>query len=203
MINKINLNTKLTITGLVIGLIMLIYFVHDRYFQGKLVIELSEEKIVVVPIHGKTNYDGALSIVLYDVKIKNLTNRTKTIKHVKLKYILDNKEYIIDSNILHKETFRETRDELIIANSTNDTRIIYYKWVNLISEINKFEPIPPEGILAGSALYILRDCKMDDYCKIENVEFIIIDSKDKIYKQKFPIEDLYSKAFSKGYYVEY
>ena len=200
---NMDLSTKLTVLGTVIaiiGLVPLAYFIYDRYVKGKIIVEYNEDNVIVAPIYGiNKTYEGTLALGITAIKIKNLTNTTKTIESVKLKYEFDGKEYVIDSHVLPVGTDKLNKTGIIIKNIKGNPQIADLSWKNLRPEIYKYEPLSPEGILSGSVLFIFHTCKMNDFDRIKKIEFIITDSKNKNYKQKFEMKEKYSEYFKAGY----
>jgi hypothetical protein len=192
-----------TIIGAIIPLISLIYFLIDRYFQGKIYIEINNEQVATVPIYGiNKQYNGALALTFYDIKIKNLTRKTKTIKSVELQYEYNGEVYTIDSFVMPPMTDVSGREYITVHNSKGYGSVRMLSWKNLRTEINKFEPIMSEGILSASAVYILNSCKPSDFNKVREVKFLITDSKDKIYKQPFKLNREYYNYIEKGFFLE-
>jgi|ERR1035437_2091567 hypothetical protein len=203
MAKKMDLSTKLAIIGTAIALILLLYYLYDRYVTGKIVVEFNEGNVMVLPSYGITGYkkdEGALSICILNLNVNNLTNRTKTIKSVQLKYEFKGNEYIIDSSVLPTGADRANVNSLVIRNAKGYPEIVKLDWKNLRPEIYKYQSLPPEGILSGSTLFVLLNCKMSDYKNIKNVKFLITDSKNEVYKQKFELKDKYSQGANKGYF---
>ena len=194
---------KLTYMGLIIAIIATIpvfYFLYDRYFRGKIVVEYSDDNIIAVPIYGikKTKFDGALTLIFNDLNIKNLTNLTKTIKEIEMKYEFDNKEYKIIATVLPVSNDALKRSAILLAQNKGDT-LVMQDWKDIRVEIYKYKPLLPEGILNGSVSFIFYNLKMEDYKKITNVKFMTSDSKNKVYKQKFDLKDKYLISYKKGF----
>jgi hypothetical protein len=175
-------------------------------------LEFKDDNVTVIPCSGTLDHrwTGAISINIMNLQVKNLTKSAKTLKDIKLKFEFENNEYILQSIVLPQQSIGTLKSAFFMV-SGRDT--VVGDWNNLRPEIYKYNPILPDGILAGDVTYILIKMteddniapndqvflKMEDLSKIHNIEFLIIDSRNKIYRQKFSIKDRFLFGYRKQF----
>lgn len=169
--------------------------------RGKIIAEYKEDNMMLAPIYGMNNKsEGALALGFFDVSIKNLTNIAKTIKNINLKYKFEKREYVTNSFVLFTGGNRNYQRDIKIPNINGQDTIILVECKNLMTKLSNFEPLAPEGMVNGFILFIFYNCKMIDYKKISNIEMLITDTRNKVYKKKIELTDRNLTGYFHGYY---
>lgn len=140
----------------------------------------------------KNRMYGHISILFYGLKIANISDSPFTVKDVKIEYTFKGQNYSDISNvILTSSIYLEHKNEHTdcIAINSKGQNIILMGWKNLRNVIGEYNLIPPGGILAGSALFILQIKNIEEVKEITNLRILITDYSNNESTHSFEIKD--------------
>jgi hypothetical protein len=154
-------------------------------FKKRYTFDFSNKQTVAARFPG----NGNIALVMYAIAIVNTIEESVTIKDVKLRYRLDGKPFITDSQVLQTGSVVGSADPALMLTTGGEPRvnIILANWKNLRTEIGSYRILQPGAILAGSALFVLGFQDVADFTRIKNLEIVIVDFSGNETVQEIPV----------------
>ena len=123
-------------------------------------------------------YNGNIGILFYGIRIVNSIGEGVTLKTVNLHYNRNGKHFSSESHVLLTGSVYSPNNkgdiDLIIMRCGVDN-IVLMNWTNLRVEIGKNNILPPGGILAASAAFILDFKDASDLAKLRDLSVSVTD----------------------------
>lgn len=181
------------------ALIIVLYFLKDRYFSWKSEIEIDIENTFFSIFKSPENtLTDKLGIGFYHLTIVNHSKMPYTIKSLELKYMLKNTRKTADSFVIITGELPNGNPAIIQSNDIDN--IVLMNWRNLRSEIGKYSLLDPGTVLSGSAFFIF-DCGPSEVNEVHGLELVLVDYRKKRYKQTIKIEENWKTPIRKGFYI--
>jgi hypothetical protein len=131
--------------------------------------------------------DGNLGLLFYDMKFVNSSAQNATVKQILLRYKFNGADRTIDSYALRTgSTLDQSRSIIVHIGPAN---IVLMNWKNLREAIGEYRVLPPAGVLAGSAAFILDVKDVADFAKIKSFELVAVDYSGTESTQEIPMQD--------------
>jgi hypothetical protein len=117
-----------------------------------------------------------IGLLIYDLKVANTLGEPITMKQVLLRYKWNGKVRETDSNVMRTGKVESSGDDaLAIEVPDRHANIIVMGWKNLRTVIGEMRPIPPGGVLSGSAIYVLDFSDPNELAKIDEFQLVFDD----------------------------
>lgn len=135
---------------------------------------------------------GHISLLFYGLKIVNISAEPFTIKDIKLEYTYKSKKHstistvIITGTVFSPQT-KENMNSLIVYFGINQA--VLMGWDNIRTKIGEHKIIERNGVLTGSALFILEFKELEDIRDITDFQIVVSDYSKKFSKHPIKIEE--------------
>ena len=162
----------------------------------KIVINIANTTAARVVIKGNRN-SGNIAMLFYDLKIVNSLEQNATLKDVILRYSLngrqvDTESYVLLTGDVWAPQYKKNVDSIIIRMGA-DNNMVMMEWKNLRMEMGENKVLPPGGVLAASAAFILDFSDADDLEKLKNLAMVVIDYAGNETIKEIPVEKIWSE----------
>lgn len=161
---------------------------NDLY-RHRLVIDTANIIPVRIVLHGAKQY-GNIGMLVYNIKIVNLMEKSVTIDKVLLSYDLDGRHFGVDSHVLLTGIVYSPNDrgntEAIIVRHLH-SNIVIMGWKNLRVQLGENRLLPTGAVLAGSAGFILDFKNVNYLAKLTNLAITVIDYSGNETRKEIPL----------------
>ena len=129
----------------------------------------------ILPGH---DHSGNLGLLFYDLNIVNSSDENSTIKKAVVRYSLNNRRFEVESVVLLTGTLYsplEKKDINAVIIKRGADKIVLMNWNNLRTKIGERKALPPNGVLPGSALFVLGVDSVEGISRIRHLEIVVVD----------------------------
>nr|WP_321237200.1 hypothetical protein [uncultured Psychroserpens sp.] len=155
-------------------------------------LEVDSKNTIISKYMGGGLMKGHICILFYGLKIVNASQDSFTIKDFKLEYTLNSKKKsIISNNVItgnvYSDLEKKQLDCLIVY--LDNAQIVLMGWENIRIRIGELQILQKNGVLSGSALFILDIKDIDDIRNIKDLAIVVSDYSNNHSKHKVEIDN--------------
>nr|WP_298930967.1 hypothetical protein [uncultured Allomuricauda sp.] len=155
-------------------------------------LEIDSENTLLCKYMDGGKMNGHIALLFYGLKIVNASENSFTIKDVKLEYTYNSKKYSVISNVVITGTVfspqtKKDLDSLIVY--VDNVQVVIMGWENIRTKIGEHPIIEKNGVLSGSALFLLEFKEIQEIRKIDDFQITISDHSKKYSKHPIKIEE--------------
>ncbi|MGX1105472.1 hypothetical protein [Bradyrhizobium elkanii] len=120
-----------------------------------------------------TSLKGKLALIFYDLRLVNRSGGNTTIKdvHVRIEGQPDADSVVVMTGSVSTGQGGASETLLVRQGSAN---IFMMGWVNLRTVIGEYKPVPPGGVMSGSAVFV-TDATPEQLKSVKSVQLVVRD----------------------------
>jgi|688.fasta_scaffold90266_1 hypothetical protein len=181
------MSDPLTTLASIAALILLGYFVWDRYRPHRHSLEVVAEQTLLATFEtpGQALH-GRLGLVFYIANITNVSSTPFTVKNVLLRGIMDDKRFEEESYVIQTGTVipKETNAPIPTAMlRVGPDNFFLMRWNNIREVIGERRPVDPGGVLTASAFFPLPISSRNYVSRLRDLQIVVADfqGRESIY----------------------
>ena len=125
-------------------------------FKKKHYIDINYKNVIIAPVAPIGNRsERKLALILYGLKLVNRSKFPLTFKSVLLKRQVAKTKVFYDSYVIQTGTLKDGKSAIILSNGL--ANICLVGWRNLREQLGNYKAVPPGGVLAGSAVFLIEE----------------------------------------------